>query len=53
MNCESLTEIYIPSSVISIDYDVFEDCENLVIHTPVGSVAEVYAKAKRIPVVAE
>ena len=51
--CVFLTDAVVPASVTEIGQDAFEDCHNLTIHAPAGSVAEQYAKENGIPFVAE
>ena len=48
-NCQTLTSITIPKRVTNIGKNAFQDCPNLVIHAPVGSYAEQYAKKNSIP----
>ena len=52
--CSKLSEIHIPPTVEKITGKaVFKGCKELTIYAPAGSVAEAYAKANKIPFIAE
>ena len=54
LNCSKLSEIHIPPTVEKITGKaVFKGCKELTIYAPAGSVAEAYAKANKIPFIAE
>lgn len=46
---DSLKEIFIPSSVVTMEYPFIETQTNVTIHTEAGSVAEQYATEMNIP----
>ena len=43
-NCQNLTEIIIPSTVVDIPNEVFYGCKKVTIYTPAESEAEAYAR---------
>jgi hypothetical protein len=51
--CIDMTEITLPASVTSIGDAAFERFEQLTIHAPAGSFAEIYAAEHKIPFAAE
>lgn len=51
-DCESLTSVTIPQSVVSISEDAIDHSKghcNVTIHAPAGSYAEQFAKKQGIP----
>lgn len=51
--CTALKQVIMPNTVTYINDYVFEKCDRLTIHTPVGSCAEQYAKEHNIQFVKE